>query len=634
MSLSKALDQGVGSIVIIDDLYLSPNPEAVSGEALATLLRGLREKPAECKDLAAVLGKPEITEPAKLVDLVSEDLPKVYEAHLSGHHAYLQTLFADLDETHTAGLRRLRILEAELTAFFKVNPLAFGSLEDARKDLSTCSIVFVDFFLEGVSTHEQARKHHSMVSKELAEKFTLGEQRFPKVVVLMSSTLPPTSELAIFRKETGVRGAFFHTIDKATFNTQELRSSFQGFIDGYATACQLNEYMEAIETVITSAATGLTSELRSRLDVHDLTILKTLRLDGESDTPQAYLTLLLAEALAARVRMAPALQAEVLPKEHAYGDLPFDGKLLPSSVLFELFADVAVAPVPSAGTVKVAFGDILEALDGGDKAGLLLAISPACDLQRCSPGYEVLCVPGSVVESNASLPALFERSYSFGHGNVVLRIPDAEGAISYSSIVFDVKSLKTVPAALAQDARKYRRIARLTEVFAQEVKTLALNHAARVGVPIDPSFSVGLKALVRFSFTGDEKGAPQLQGEHEIDGSEFLPAVLAMGRELDDNELRPTVMFSAQFKERLQKIILEKLAEQKSNKLSAVAAHFAKPDSFKVSFEKDSWAKSFGQISIRHYHKLPKLGDAKNFEIVVYSELAEDKVENGEQLPH
>lgn len=131
MSLSKAFDHGVGSIVIVDDLYLSPNPDAVSGEALANFLRVLREKPEECNALAALLGQPGVTDPAKLVDLVNEDLPKVYEAHLSGHHPYLQVLFADLDERRTAGLRRLRILEAELADFFKVKPLSFGSLECA-----------------------------------------------------------------------------------------------------------------------------------------------------------------------------------------------------------------------------------------------------------------------------------------------------------------------------------------------------------------------------------------------------------------------------------------------------------------------------------------------------------------------
>jgi len=625
MSLLQGLGQGTGTIVIVDDLYLAPNPDTVSGAALATLLKLLQRNSADCGALANVLGKPDVAQPNQLVDLVNDDLHRVYEAYLSGEHAYLRSLFADLDEKQTAGLRRLRVLENELTAFFKVKPIVFGSLEAARADLKTCSLAFIDFFLEGVNSHEEARRHHASVSVELAAKVSYGKENLPKVVVLMSTSLPQTNELAIFRKETGVRSAFFHTLDKAAFVPEVLRARFEGYLGSYGTASQLNTYLEAAESEIMSVATNLAADIRTRLDVHDLTILKTLRLDGESDTTQAYLTLLLAEALAARVRMAEGLQAEVLPREHSYGDAPFDGKLLPSSVLFELFADLAVAPASSTAEFKVAFGDVVEALDEAEKGSLYLAISPACDLQRCPPDYEVLLVPGVVVQSNADLSTLFQGTYNFGHGSLVLRVPGAGALATYKSITFDVKHLRTMPASLIHTATRFRRMARLSEVFAQEVKTLALNHAARVGVPVDPSFSIGLRAKIRFSFTGDEKGAPQVQGEHDIDGTEFLPAVLAMGRELGDTELRATVMFSAQFKERLQTILSEKLAAQKSNKLGAVAAHFSRPDSYKVVFDKDSWAKNLGQVSIKYYHRLPRLGDAKNFEIVLFTEIEEDR---------
>ena len=602
---------------------MEPNQEHVDGDALKALHKALKASPENCAALGILLETPE-RDPGKLLDAVNENLVKLYDAHVAGQHHLLQTLFADLDEQKTADLRRLRILEKAITKFFGVAPKTFGNLENSRTDLGACSIAFVDFFLEGVGNHEEARKHHQAVKAELGANVKIGEDSFPKVVVLMSTSLPGPSDLALFRKDTGVRGSFFHTMDKATFSAPEIETRLTGFKASYDLAKQLNGYLETIEREISSVAAELTTELRSRLDIHDLTILKTLRLDGESDTPQSYLTLLLSEALAARVRMAKGLQEPVLPKEHTYGDAPFDGKLLPSSVLFELFADIAVAPTPNTDSIKIAFGDVLE--DEKRKGKLLLAISPACDLQRCPLDYEVLLVPGSVVESNVNLSTLINNSYGFGQGGLVLKLPNVDGEISYSNIAFEYKSLKTMPASVLQDGKQYRRIARLTEIFAQEIKTLALNNVARVGVPIDPSFSIGLKVKVRYRFTGDEKGAQSVDGDFDADGAEFLPAVLAMGRQLGDSNLNRTVMFSLQFKEQLQKMLADKLAQQQSNKLKAVADHFAKAESYKIVFEGDGDSKSFnGGIVVKYSRALGPLGQAKGFEIHLYSEIEEDK---------
>ncbi|WP_047392886.1 hypothetical protein [Chitinibacter sp. ZOR0017] len=632
MSLLKAFKAGVGSVVIIDDLYLAPNPETINGDALAIFYKELKASPDNCAALSALL-EIQSTNPEVLLNATNESLSKIYNAHLAGQHHFLQSLFVDLDEQHTAELRRLRNLEQVVTEYFGVTPKTFGSLEDARADLNACSVVFIDFFLEGVSNHEEARLHHKAISDELATKIVIDEESFPKVIVLMSTSLPAPNELALFRKDTGVRGAFFHTMDKADFSPAEIESHLKEFVESYESAKQLSGYLDTIEHEISAAATSLKIELRSRLDVHDLTILKTLRLDGESDTPQSYLTLLLSEALAARVRMAKGLQEEVLPEGHAYGDAPFDGKLLPSSVLFELFADIAVAPTPTSDNIKIAFGDVLESLEEHSKGKLFLAISPACDLQRCQLDYEVLFIPGNIIESNADLSTLIDSSYKFGQGGLVLKLPSAEDGFSYSKIKFEYKLLKTLPVSAAQNNQKYRRVARLTEVFAQELKTLALNHTARVGVPIDPSFSIGLKVKVRYHFTADKQGEPVVTGEFDADGSEFLPAVLAMGRQLGDSDLNPTVMFSRQFKAKLQKALAEKHDQQNNKKLKVIENHFANPESYKVALDRNSRGKTLlnGQIVIKYSAKLPQLGQPKNFEIHLYSEVEGDQpAEEGE----
>lgn len=631
MSLKEAFNKGIGKIVIIDDLYLPPNPDAVTGAVLGDFLRALKAFPENCEALADLLGLPRDTNANKLVDSVNENLQKVYAGYQTKNHSYLEPLFIDLDHNRTAGLGRLRMLERAIEEFFHVKPTLFTGVEEARESLSECTMVFVDFFLSGVTNYEEARRHHSAVRKELAAKFSLDENSFPKVIVLMSTALPGASDLATFRQDTQIRAAFFHAIDKKTFSEESLRSNFERFLSEYDPAEKLNKYLETMEAEVRSAAEKLAQELRSGLDVHDLTILKTLRLDGESDTPQAYLTLLLSEALAARVRMATGLQTEVLPKQQTYGDSPFDGKLLPSSVLFHLFADIAVSPTPADGELKVAFGDVFESIDGDTKGTLYLAISPACDLQRCEPTYEVLCVTGRTVDSSLTLSKLIGTKYTFGQGKLVLKTTNDKAETSYIRLTFETKSLRTIPVSHFKDRARYRRLARLTEVFAQEIKTLALNNVARVGVPIDPSFSVGLKAKVRFNLKGDKQGDLGVQGEHDVDDSMYLPAVLSMGRELGEKELQPTVMFSSQFCRCIQDIIAGAAVEliekgQTCKQLEAVREHFAGPGSSKISLNNNNYSKNIGNnISIKYYPQLPKLPDAKNFEITLYSELEEDK---------
>jgi len=80
---------------------------------------------------------------------------------------------------------------------------------------------------------------------------------------------------------------------------------------------------------------------------------------------------------------------------------------------------------------------------------------------------------------------------------------------------------------------------------------LALSHLARVGTPIDPSFSVALKALVRCKIKLSKDTAVEFF--HDLSDKDFVSAILSMGREAnaDDNSdaapLEETILFSAQF---------------------------------------------------------------------------------------
>lgn len=629
MTLSKAIEGKAGRIVIIDDKYLPLNFDFISEGALTTFFQALKQNPEHQRSLSNILGLGADSALNEMIEKVQADYSIAYAAYIGGEHPFLEPLFSELAEERQVDTRRLRMLESVIFERFKVNPSVFGSIDEARAHLADSSLVFLDFFLGGINNQEDARAMHASIKDELARPISVEGFQRPKLVVLMSTSLPDTQGLTHFRSDTGIRSAFFHSIDKKDFDKNYLDGFVSQISSDYESALKLNNYLVAVQHEIQSAANKLVAELQQRLDLHDLTILKTLRLDGESDTPQAYLTHLLAEVLAARLRVSPALRAEVLPKETAYGDVLFDGKVLPSSVLFEFFSDITVAPTPLDGSVKVAFGDIYEAVHGKDAGALYLAISPACDLQRCEDTYEVLCVPGAADAAADSLEKLFSGKYAFGDGNVVMRMPQTPAPL-FKKFSFDWKHLRTIKASALKNGEEFKRAARMAEIFAQEVKTKALNHAARVGVPIDPSFSLELKVKVRYSIPGG-RGEPKLAGEMQGLNQSYLCAVLAMGKE-KDGELERTVMFSSQFRENLQKYIDERRRETPNVKLDKVAEHFSKASSYKIAFEGSKAIKRYGDvITFRYQEKLGSLDEPSGFEVYLFNELESDvgRVEGG-----
>lgn len=251
----------------------------------------------------------------------------------------------------------------------------------------------------------------------------------------MSSKLPGIEGLADFRARTGIKSAFFYALDKRDLEHDFVSRKLGRCIEEYFSAVQLNNYLETVHHVVDKAAAQIGSEIE-RLELHDLTALKSLRLDAESESVQSYLTWLVSEALAAKIRSAIELQASLIPKDSKY--VPIDGKLLPRSVLFELYSDIAVASFSQSNDAPIVLGDVLELLESHVSNELLLVIAPACDLARCSLNYEVLCVKGILHDTSNSLSELLGKAYAFGKGKVVLkRIVQSEPV--YSRISLDPK---------------------------------------------------------------------------------------------------------------------------------------------------------------------------------------------------
>lgn len=547
MRLIDAIQNDKGSIVIVDDDFSPPNFDEIGADALTAQFNLICSDASAKQSLMKLMGQSDEASPGNLAKLAQQRAGEYWTDYLANPQKYpfLHPLLSDFRSGYLASRARIISLVAFLKKHFGIEPLTFASMEEARAHIETCMLAFVDFFIN-VDNEDDAINLHSQFRNELSAPFKYQEIDWPKLVFLISSKLPQQEGLHKFRSATGIKSAFFLAFDKGQITDAFLTRLVDRCIERYGPSTELNSYLMSIEVAINNAAESLLADV-SRLELHDLTALKTLRLDAESESLQSYLTWLLAEALAVKLRGAHSLRNPLLPKEASF--VPLDGQLLPRSVLFELFSEIAVGPSTGDQNARLVFGDVLAnvATDEHGKA-LLLVIAPACDLMRCSDAYEVLCVHGKLEAEGASLAELLNKNYKFGKGHLVLRTAADNGAHHYSIVRWNDKEICTVPYASLSKAKAFPRIARLSEIFSQEVKEMVLSQLARIGTPVDPSFSVALHCLVRLKLSMGKGEGPLVMLE-DLSDRDFVCAISAMGREEDSEDQTKTIIFSHQFQD-------------------------------------------------------------------------------------
>lgn len=579
MELIEVVKQQSGSIVVIDDDFRRPNFDTVAIEDM-TAQYNLIESNNEAREwLASYLKISVDTASDELVRQTLKAADSFWDAYLEDPalFVFLEPLLGGVRSEYQGRQTRINSLVKFLQARFDVVPLTFWSLEEAKPYMKNCVLAFIDLFIE-TKDEKQAIAQHGQLKDELRTKLIFGGSEWPKLIFLISSRLPGQQGLDGFRVATGIKSAFFRAIDKKDITDPFLERMVDRCLERYGTAVQLNNYLVSVERAINDAAASLIEDV-SKLELHDLTALKVLRLDAESEPLQSYLTWLLSEALGVKLRNAASLRGQLLPKEATF--IPLDGQLLPKSVLFELFSEIAIAPSTADFEGELAFGHILEDLGAttGNLRNLLLVIAPACDLMRCVNSYEVICVRGTLDSEGASLAVLLDKNYAFGKGHLVLRRPvAADGQSVYSRITWDVKRLCTVPISRLKDPAQFGRVARLSEVFTQEIRELSLANIARIGTPVDPSFSVAMHCMVRLKLAMGKEQEDLLMQE-DLSDWDCLSAIMAMGRDAgeQDSEVKKTVIFSHQFQDWFVSVFLAdaiKRADARSTKLVNVKEWF------------------------------------------------------------
>lgn len=561
MDLIQAVKQGkTGGVVIVDDSYATPVGVA-SQEALSEVSSIVSTR-TECHDeLSKALGLTPGHSFSDLMNAIERGAAAMWPLYQQGGAVAdaLEPLFASAELRISAHSTALLAIEKFCKKKLKTVPRKFASLADAKIALSECSIAFVDFRLRDGASNPASINSHGMFSEHYQARPTVNGIAAPKLIYLISSSLPDRSELKAFRDATGIRMAFFGALRKSDIDEGLLLSEVNKWKYKYPQSLKLDGYINVVSETIQEATAALRHQLDA-IELHELGMLNAFRLDAEEESLQEYLSWLVSEALASRIRSAPSMQRKLLPSE---GEIPLDGKTEVGTTLFELFSQIAVSPV-SAGTMAPRFGDIYRIVPKG-KVGaaspaqgeppqqkVLLVISPACDLQRADPGDSVLCVAGSETTPRASVFELTQQgSTLFGENVHLAKYMDGTKP-KYTKLSWDKKRLVTLSVKELMLPKKYTKVARLSEMFAQEAKEQALSTASRVGLPVHPSFAASTEVFIRMKF-GD------VDCHHDLStSSEFTCAAVLRGRRKDtkSKDTQSFVAFTEQFADWLRRDFL------------------------------------------------------------------------------
>jgi hypothetical protein len=368
---------------------------------------------------------------------------------------------------------------------------------------------------------------------------------------------------------------------------------------------KVEKFLTAFRGTIRDSSESLMCDIAD-LELHDLSILNSMRLYKEEESYSEYLVWLFSEALSAKIRNSGLL----VGAGQSVNDIkltPFSGMLEPRSLLFKLYSEIAFSySEAEGGSHRIHFGDVYYAnsqkrerklrksnlrrlvasrqdeknsckdirrQEVNEQAGrglsfsedqIFLVISPACDLIRCSSdSYQVTCVRGVVVHSAPRLADLFDQKYVFGENRHLMKVDTLAGE-KYQVINWNPKDIVTIPFGSLRDVNLYGRKARMNELFCHELKESALRMLGRVGVPVDPSFSIPLGAM--FNFIGAEKNVVKIVAPHR----KFVSAIRLAGNKLNERKIVFTEEFNSWFGDALRDYFSGQELPKKLAKLNGV----------------------------------------------------------------
>lgn len=523
--------------VVIDDAFGPPAPGAISSEdkdkwgdavardqnaisALKTEFPELNNLP-EGELIATIAGEP-------------QNLKKLWLRYKKNElvAAHLKLLFGMADQALIAKADKANtVVEVLASLIGKENVFSFDGYADAEEALAGADLAVVDFYLNNNDDEAIALNRIADAAPMLSR---------PKLLFFMSSVASLDLQKQV-RARINLRSAFFDVMRKSDVTPEFLAGKVELKCRSYESNVALQSIIE--EAIKSTKQAVLEFEVACKeLEVHDLRLLDLARLDAENESLQEYLTWLFSETLAAKARRLAL--PKIIQKEIEPGSIGFSGQIEQGQILFDMYSEVVFAP-PLPDTKSMRFGELLRIT--GDQGKFLLVLTPACDLQRCTPSKMVLCTSAIATKYNSAKSLSKEKLFG-KHNDGRLCHLFAERASAdkpdFTLLDWQVGEVEThtVKELLSSD---YKRVAVMNELFAQEVKEEVLRSIGRVGTQIDPPPPISLNAKI--CWRKKEKENPV---SLDIPANVFAAAILTYSeqKERESSQKTPTLILSDEFK--------------------------------------------------------------------------------------
>lgn len=514
--------------------------------------------------------------------------------------AKLDILFKTFELNSQARLDKATVvLETLRSSLGIANVDAFDDYDSAAAALETADIAFVDFFLANNNDPGVALERIAGAAGVLAKA---------KLLFFMSSRASLETQKQV-RSKLDIRSAFFEVMQKTEITPEFVQAKIEAKVKAFLS----NKALEGVINDSVDSTRRALTDFESRckeLEVHDLRLLDLSRLSVENESLPEYLTWLFSETLAAKTRQLA--RTKVLDRNIQPDSIGFTGQIGQGQILFDFFSEVVFAS-PRANNDGIRFGEVLRV--AADPSKYLLVLTPACDLQRCSPTKMVLCTYANGEDYKS--PKLLAQEKLFGKrgdGKLCHLYTDRTASqTTHYLLDWQCGEVEThTVQELQSDA--YVRIAVMNELFAHEVKEESLRSLGRVGTQINPSPLHVLDATIRFW-----KGKTPVS--EPVPKDRFQSAILTYMEQTERPKQAAAIIFSDDFKEWASATIQAHFPNAAlETKLSNSLTTLKSSTEFRLTPPSFTKNENGLVVSIVARDKATGMGDKVSLEIVLWSE--------------
>lgn len=417
----------------------------------------------------------------------------------------LDPLFARYETDTALDLEHLNSLKSQLEELgLKCQTVG----REFEEQVAKVDLVFIDLFLTSAQRPQDIELSINGLARAISKR-----KASPPLVVLMSRSTRLTERRGEFKEKTRLFESAFRIIRKEDLQDPgALTRTVRRLASHYADSTKLAAFVDAWEESLAKAGERTTALIR-KLGLAEIAQIHHLLLSTEGEPTGSYLVDVFdkvlqyeIEAEVSIISTAKALN-DLKGEEYPPPFVPGANDLL-ELVHHSLFHNRARLALPGSSDSILAFGDVLRrkaapAKQNGNADGqlledfgvddVLLALTPACDLQRTGV-KRVLLLKGSLRELTAA-----DWTYKDEAKTPVCDLADG----TRKWIKWDLKHIETLSHGqlgqmLNGEQADFEVIARLNESHALELQQRLLSSMGRIGLvaPMPATFSLIVEAYL------------------------------------------------------------------------------------------------------------------------------------------